>query len=239
MCGPVVSKPKARRDELERFAQFYNDKDKFDKLGKMIQFGIRMFVDIVSKEMAADLDATWRFILDARKVAWMFKWVQEAQTVRTAARSSGDSITVALRTGQRFGLMVRWIFENLHIMVKLAPKQKLNVFSVKDPMTLNRMAKTTWFGALICGLLLDLKAEKAAQSDENKEQRKLRRMRIFQQVCDAQICINVMRIPQKVTLALIGKEKAYMESFVGLSGFIAAAFQCYFLYPALPAPKND
>lgn len=220
----------SKQDELDRFALFYNDKDKFDKLGKAIQFFLRTFINVVPAEIAKDIDTTWRYILDARKVAWMFKWIQEAQTVRAAMRADGDPVVVRLRTLQRFSLMLRWFLENLHIMLKIAPKQKLNIFNVQDHMTLNRMAKGWWLTALIAGVLADQRT--ASTKPETSEQKKMRQLRLVQSFGDSQICFNVLAIPQKLTLALIGKEKAYMESYIGFCGFIAASLQCYFLYPA-------
>lgn len=221
----------AECDELDRVVAFYNDKDKFDKFGKAIQFGIRSFVTVVHPQLSRDLDLCWRYILDARKMTWLGKWVQEYHTMRAASRAQGDSVLVNLRVLQRGFLMVRWFLENLHVLTKISPAQKWDIIGWKDCMTPNRYAKGVWLSAISCAVLADLRSVQVAKAPETEEQKKMRRLRMIQCFGDAQVCLHVLQIPQKVSKRLMGRERSFMESYVGLSGCIAACLQCYFLYP--------
>eukprot|EP00929_Paragymnodinium_shiwhaense_P050544 TRINITY_DN2543_c0_g1_i1.p1 TRINITY_DN2543_c0_g1~~TRINITY_DN2543_c0_g1_i1.p1 ORF type:complete len:228 (+),score=68.30 TRINITY_DN2543_c0_g1_i1:84-767(+) len=221
-----------QQDELDRVVAFYNDKDKFDKFGKAIQFGIRSLINVVHPQMSKDLDLFWRYILDARKMTWLGKWVQEYHTMRVASKAQGDQVLVKLRVMQRFFLMVRWGLENLHVLTKIQPAQRWDIIGWKDCMVPNRYAKATWLSAIICAILADFRAVQVQKGQETEEQKKMRRLRLIQCLGDSQVCLHVLQIPQKLSRTLIGREKAFLESYVGLCGCIAACLQCYFLYPA-------
>jgi len=225
----------AKADNLDRWVQFCNNTEAWDKGWKVAHSGVRIFVDISPVAYRANVDFLWRYILDARKLSWALKWIKEVQGARAALRAPGDAVAVKLRTAVRVWFAGRWIFENLHIMTKMLPNGKGNFLKVKDPMRLNRLAKFCWQMALLCNLAVDLRTLSIAKEPESAEAKKLRRMRLINYWGDSMICCNMMQVPQMVTKAILGEEKAFYDTWVGLNGCISALCQCYFVYPARPA----
>ncbi|CAE8705407.1 unnamed protein product [Polarella glacialis] len=224
-------------DDLDRWVQFCNNTEAWDKVWKVCHAGVRCFVNVVpNPELRANVDFMWRYILDGRKVSWMFKWIKELQGFRAALRQPGDDRVVRLRAMVRLWFAGRWIFENLHIMTKMLPNGKGNFLKVKDPMRLNRLAKFCWEGALLSNLAVDLMVLRIAKQPETAEERLLRRLRLVNYFGDSMICCNMMQVPQMVSKFLFGREMAFLDSWVGLNGTMAALCQCYFVFPARPLP---
>jgi len=226
-------------DSLDRWVQFCNNTEAWDKVWKVAHSSVRVFVDLSpTEELRKTVDFFWRYILDARKLSWLFKWVKEVQGFRAALAAPGDPRVARLRALVRFWFAGRWIFENLHIMTKALPNGKGNILKVKDPMRLNRLAKFCWEMALLSNLAVDLFILKISKEPETPMAKKLRRMRLINYWGDSVICCNMMQIPQMVTKFLIGREMAFYDTFVGVNGAISALCQCYFVYPAAPVKKS-
>lgn len=225
----------AKADDLDRWVQFCNSTEAWDKAWKVAHSSVRILADIVPAKHHAKVDFLWRYILDARKLSWALKWIKEVQGMRAALRGGGDPRLCQLRAAVRFWFAGRWLFENLHIMTKMLPEGKGNILQVKDPMRLNRLAKFCWEMALISNLAVDIMTLQLATQPESAEARKLRRLRLINYFGDSMICCNMMQIPQMVTKAVLGKEKAFYDTWVGMNGCAAALCQCYFVYPARPA----
>jgi len=224
-------------DDLDRWVKFCNSTEAWDKALKALGSGIRMFQDIVpSEETSKTIDFVWRYILDARKTSWMFKSVKEIQGIRAALRASGDRQLAQMRAMVRMFFAGRWLFENLHILTKVLPNGKGNIFKVQDPMRLNRLAKLCWQLALLTNLSVDMRALSLSEGKESEKDRKMRRLRLVNIICDSVLCCNILQVPQKISKTFLGKEKAFYNSFVGLNGLIAGLIQCYTVYPAKPQP---
>lgn len=225
-------------DFLDRWVKFCNNTEAWDKAWKVLHSGIRIFVDISpTPEIRASVDFLWRYVLDARKFSWMLKWVKELQGMRTALRAPGDPRLARLRALVRFWFAGRWIFENLHICTKVLPNGKGNILQVKDPMRLNRLAKFCWQMALLSNLSVDLLVLSLTGGVESRRERLLRRLRLVNYFGDSMICWNMMQVPQMVSKAITGKERAFYDTWVGLNGCISALCQCYFVYPFPTRPK--
>eukprot|EP00927_Polykrikos_kofoidii_P034139 TRINITY_DN28979_c1_g1_i1.p1 TRINITY_DN28979_c1_g1~~TRINITY_DN28979_c1_g1_i1.p1 ORF type:complete len:274 (-),score=39.08 TRINITY_DN28979_c1_g1_i1:154-882(-) len=223
-------------DDLDRWVMFCNNTEARDKAWGVLHSGIRIFVNIVPAHLRADVDFLWRYVLDARKTSWLLKWVREIQGFRAALRAPGDQRIARLRAAVRLWFGVRWLFENLHIASKMLPNGKGNVLKLNDPSRLNRLAKFCWLVALLHSFVIDTILMRTAGSGEKPEERKLRRLRFLSYSMDALVCVNLMQVPQEVTRRLLGKEKAFMDTFVGICGATSSLCGCYFAYPERPSP---
>lgn len=222
-------------DDFDRWVQFCNNTEGWDKVWKVCHAGVRATVDFWPEgSLKKNADFLWRYILDGRKVSWAFKSIKEFQGMRLALRQPGDPRLSRLRAGVRFWFAARWFFENLHIFTKMLPEGKGNVLKLPDPMRLNRLAKFCWEMALLTNLAVDLLVLQISTTPETAEQRRLRRVRLLNYIGDTVTCLNMMQVPQMLSKKFLGKEKAFYDSFVGVNGTMAALCQCYLLYPERP-----
>lgn len=229
-------------DTLDRWTAFCNNTEAWDKAWKILHSSIRMSGGVCPVWMADDVEFCWRYVLDARKLSWLLKWIKEIQGLRLALRQPGDRRVVLLRSAVRFFFAWRWIFENLHILTKVLPEGKGNFMQVKDPMVYNRAAKFSWELAILCSFASDLMVVAISKTPETAEEKRLRRLRAIQYFGDSLICANMCQVPQMVSRTLLGKQMVFYSSFVGLCGTVASILQCYFVFPArpaLPAIKKD
>merc|ERR1712196_177894 len=115
-AGPVVQSPglgslgglqgsmahAKQTDDLDRWVQFCNNTEAWDKAWKVVHSGLRTCVNIApTPELSRTFDFWWQSVLDARKFSWMGKWVKEIQGARAALRAPGDKRLVRLRAAIR------------------------------------------------------------------------------------------------------------------------------------------
>lgn len=224
----------ATPDDLDRWVTFANNTEAWDKAWKVLHSSVRVLVDIVPERRKADVDFLWRYILDARKLSWLLKWIKELHGMRLALRQPGDRRVARLRAMIRFWFAGRWIFENLHILTKVLPEGKGNFLQIEDPMRYNRAAKFCWEMALLTSLTVDLLVLKLTGFVESPLERRLRRLRLINYFGDSMICCNMMQVPQMVSKRLLGREMRFLDTFIGMNGVAAALCQCYFVFPARP-----
>lgn len=210
--------------QMKQYLTFITKSEGRDKFGKMLQFFARFLSDVFRKalgneDMGKRLEIFWRTMLDARRMQWFGKSLQEWKTVTDTLENKGMSSEIrVLHAASRFLFACRWAIENVMILYKIGVLTgiKWQEFNVK--------AKRVWMAALGCGMLTEIiRYKQASDKDDSAAKKKA--------------CVTMLQhFGDSMVPWVIGFQVDLSDGVVGAGHCIAGAIQSYNLWP--PAPKE-